>query len=175
VGLSFTISAGPRQHSHSRVRDHILLSHIRDSPNLEGQAPVFMSLRSRVTQLYPRHWAPFLLPPTTCRTTVEVFEPASTGLNSLLQIVLLITSRHGPHRKHGFHCYNPTIPRPLLKNGLHNPVRLFLGHVCCCGNLFTEQLPGDRSGILNAFTSCYQARHIPSRDCCIETPIHATL
>jgi hypothetical protein len=26
----------------------------------------------------PRHWVPFSLPPTTCRATVEVFEPAST-------------------------------------------------------------------------------------------------
>jgi hypothetical protein len=44
MGLSFTIAAGPRQRSHSRVqfpRDlrHILLSQIWDSPNLEGQAP----------------------------------------------------------------------------------------------------------------------------------------
>jgi hypothetical protein len=48
--------------------DHILLSQIRDSPNLEGQVPMFTS---------PRHWFPFLSP-TTCRATVEVFEPAST-------------------------------------------------------------------------------------------------
>jgi hypothetical protein len=26
----------------------------------------------------PRHWVPFLSPPTTCRATVEVFDPAST-------------------------------------------------------------------------------------------------
>jgi hypothetical protein len=37
--------------------------------------------------------------------------------NSLLQTVLLITSRHGPHRKHRFHCCSPTMPRPLHKNG----------------------------------------------------------
>jgi hypothetical protein len=43
MGLSFTISAGPRQRSRSRVRvprDHILLSHIRDLLNLDGQIPV---------------------------------------------------------------------------------------------------------------------------------------
>jgi hypothetical protein len=33
---------------------HILLSEIRDSPNLEGQAPVFISPRNRVVQLYPQ-------------------------------------------------------------------------------------------------------------------------
>jgi hypothetical protein len=35
------------------TRDHILLSQIRDSPNLEGQVPVFISPRNRVAQLYP--------------------------------------------------------------------------------------------------------------------------
>jgi hypothetical protein len=34
------------------TRDHILLSQIRDSPNLEGQVPVFISPRNRVAQLY---------------------------------------------------------------------------------------------------------------------------
>jgi hypothetical protein len=33
--------------------DH-LLSQIRDSPNLEGQVPVFISPRNRVAQLYPQ-------------------------------------------------------------------------------------------------------------------------
>jgi hypothetical protein len=36
-----------------RTHDHILLPQIRDSPNLEGQVPLFISLRSRVAQLYP--------------------------------------------------------------------------------------------------------------------------
>jgi hypothetical protein len=52
-----------------RIHDHILLSQIQDSPNLEGQAPIFIS---------PRHWVPFTSPRTTLRTTVEVFDPAST-------------------------------------------------------------------------------------------------
>jgi hypothetical protein len=34
------------------THDHILLSQIRDSPNLEGQVPVFISPRNRVTRLY---------------------------------------------------------------------------------------------------------------------------
>jgi hypothetical protein len=51
------IAAGPRQSSHSQLQvphdhDHILLSQIRDSPNLEGQVPVFISPRNRVVQLY---------------------------------------------------------------------------------------------------------------------------
>jgi hypothetical protein len=36
------------------TRDHILLSRIWDSPNLEGQVPVFISPRNRVAQLYPQ-------------------------------------------------------------------------------------------------------------------------
>jgi hypothetical protein len=35
-----------------RNRDHILLFQIRDSPNLEGQVPIFISPRNRVAQLY---------------------------------------------------------------------------------------------------------------------------
>jgi hypothetical protein len=41
-----------RSESH-RIHDHVLLSQFRDSPNLEGQVPVFISPRSRVTRLYP--------------------------------------------------------------------------------------------------------------------------
>jgi hypothetical protein len=36
------------------LRDHTLLSQIRDFPNLEGQVPVFISPRNRVAQLYPQ-------------------------------------------------------------------------------------------------------------------------
>jgi hypothetical protein len=37
----------------SESHDHILLSEIRDSPNLEGQFPIFISPKNRVAQLYP--------------------------------------------------------------------------------------------------------------------------
>jgi hypothetical protein len=36
------------------THDHIVLSQIRDSPNLEGQVPVFISPRNRVAQLCPQ-------------------------------------------------------------------------------------------------------------------------
>jgi hypothetical protein len=36
------------------TRDHIILSQIRDCPNLEGQVHVFISPRKRVSQLYPQ-------------------------------------------------------------------------------------------------------------------------
>jgi hypothetical protein len=61
------------------THDHILLSQIRDSPNLEGQAPVFISPRNRVAQLYPQALGSFPSPARTRRATVEVLEPTSTG------------------------------------------------------------------------------------------------
>jgi hypothetical protein len=36
------------------THDHILLSQIRDCPNLEGQVPVFISPKNGVVQLYPQ-------------------------------------------------------------------------------------------------------------------------
>jgi hypothetical protein len=74
VLVSAVIFASESRGSH----DHILLTQIRDSPNLEGQVPVFISPMSRVARLYPQALGSFSLPPTTHRVTVEVFEPAST-------------------------------------------------------------------------------------------------
>jgi hypothetical protein len=37
-----------------RIHDHILQSHIRDSPNPEEQVPAFIYPRNRVAQLYPQ-------------------------------------------------------------------------------------------------------------------------
>jgi hypothetical protein len=59
TGLSFTSAASPRQHSHSRVRvphDSWPYFTVSDSriPPPGGQAPVFMSPRNRVAQLYPQ-------------------------------------------------------------------------------------------------------------------------
>jgi hypothetical protein len=68
--LALTSAVILRPQSHG-THNHILQSQIRDSPNLEGQVPIFISLRNR-------HWVPLLSPPMTRRATVEVFEPAST-------------------------------------------------------------------------------------------------
>jgi hypothetical protein len=38
----------------SGTHDHILVSQIRDSPNLEGQVPVFISPRMKIARLYPQ-------------------------------------------------------------------------------------------------------------------------
>jgi hypothetical protein len=44
-----------------------------DSPNMEGQVPVFISPRSRWPSYAPGHWVPFSLSPMTHRATVNVF------------------------------------------------------------------------------------------------------
>jgi hypothetical protein len=62
-------------------RDHILLTQIWDSFNLEGQVPAFTFVYPPGTgwpSYTPRHWVPFSSPSTTRRATVELFEPAST-------------------------------------------------------------------------------------------------
>jgi hypothetical protein len=46
---------------------------IWDSPNLEGQVPVFISPRNRMVQLYPRALGSLLSPLTTRRATVELW------------------------------------------------------------------------------------------------------
>jgi hypothetical protein len=80
TGLSFTIAAGPSQRSHSRAR----------GPWYSRQYFTLWDLR-----------LPFSSPPTTRRVTVEVFDPASTRVNSASTLVLYrhIIPRHGPHGK----------------------------------------------------------------------------
>jgi hypothetical protein len=55
------------------THDHIFLSQIGNSPNLEGQVPEF------ITPIFtPRHWASISSSPMTHRAMVELFEPAFT-------------------------------------------------------------------------------------------------
>jgi hypothetical protein len=59
MDLSFAIAAAFASaailRSDSRgTHDHILLSQIPNSPNLQGQIPVFLSPRDRVAQIYPQ-------------------------------------------------------------------------------------------------------------------------
>jgi hypothetical protein len=101
------------------TRDHVLLSQIRD---------------------------PFMLPPTTRRATVELFDPASTQDTNLLisNYVPLITSRHGPRRNHHF---------SLLKFNY------------CCGNKFVcEVVTQQRLPYICLFRGRCLARGVVCRD-----------
>jgi hypothetical protein len=80
LALTSAVILGSVSHG---IHGQILLSQIRDSPNFEGQVPIFISLRNRMAQLYPRHWFPFLSPPMTRRATVGASEPTSTQGASL--------------------------------------------------------------------------------------------
>jgi hypothetical protein len=74
TGLSFTISAGPRQHSHTRFR-------------VPWESwPYFTVSDSRL---------PFMWPPTTRRATVEVLDPASTraSLSSIPRLAYNLLAR----------------------------------------------------------------------------------
>jgi hypothetical protein len=54
------------------THDHVLLSQIRDSPNLEGKVPVFISPRNRVAKLYPQTLGSLSVAFITHRAKVEV-------------------------------------------------------------------------------------------------------
>jgi hypothetical protein len=112
MGLSFKIAAGPA-----------------------GLMTVFYLLRFKITwrarspysyppgtvwpSYTPRHWVPFSSLPTTCRTMVEVSEPAFT---LALDCQLL--------------CW------PCYITILHSSSIITLG-ACCCRNLFIEPLPSN--------------------------------
>jgi hypothetical protein len=75
------------------THDRNLLSQIRDSPNLVGQVPVFISPRNRVAQYTPRYWVPFSSPPTTRRAMVEVFQTAWTRAGCCLAMAQILLKR----------------------------------------------------------------------------------
>jgi hypothetical protein len=80
------------------THDHILLSQVRDSPNLEGQVSVFISPRNRVVQLYPQVLG-LSSPSTTLRTPVEVFKPTSTRTH-WIRLNSKLCNHSVPSRKH---------------------------------------------------------------------------
>jgi hypothetical protein len=61
------------------THDHLLLSQVLDSPNLEGQVPLFISPRNSLARLYPQALGSLFVVYYDRRSTVEVFERASTG------------------------------------------------------------------------------------------------
>jgi hypothetical protein len=97
TGLSFTNAASPRQHSHSRVlviRDswpYFTVSDSRLPPNLKARSSSLYPPGTGRHSYTSRHWVPFSSPPTTGRTTVKVFEPASTRANKLVPLYSLGT------------------------------------------------------------------------------------
>jgi hypothetical protein len=78
------------------THDHILLSQIRDSPNLEGQVPVFMFPSHRVARLYPQALGSIF---------VASYDSQGYGggirlLNLRISAELYLKSVFVPHREH---------------------------------------------------------------------------
>jgi hypothetical protein len=82
--MSFTITAGPCQRSHSWIqvpRDswpYFTVSDSRLPPTWRARSPYLYPPDTGWPSYTPKHWAPSSSPPTTPRATVEIFEPAST-------------------------------------------------------------------------------------------------
>jgi hypothetical protein len=85
-----------------RTHDHILLSQLRDSHNLENQVPVFISLRDRVVQLHSQALGSLFVSSYNWVVGLRwrYSNPPLRGVVDFQIIVLLITSQHGQHRKH---------------------------------------------------------------------------
>jgi hypothetical protein len=123
---------------------HILLSQIRDSPNPEGQVPVFVSSQGTGWPSYtPRHWVPILSPPTTRRATVEVFDPASTRETLLIksQVTLQSVSQSW--------CRSPS--------GAHDQIFIIVWHLPSCFCVGELEAPilrnsSELSGVTNLWT-----------------------
>jgi hypothetical protein len=100
--LASAVIHGSESHG---IHDHILLSQIRDSSNLEGQDPFFISSRDRVVQLYPQGLS-----------SLFIASYDSQGYGGCIRILLHVgytsiapTGLHGPRREHHFqqflYCY----------------------------------------------------------------------
>jgi hypothetical protein len=120
------------------TRDHILLSQIRCSPNLEGQVPHLYPIGTGWPSCNPRHWVTFSSPPMTRRATVELFEPTSKrGLSTeseseshcywrIVSLFVLVSSPVRGSWPDISYCLTVTVlslgGRPLWREG---------GSICC--------------------------------------------
>jgi hypothetical protein len=136
------------------THDHILLSQIWDSPNLEGQVPVFISPRNRVAGYTPRHWVSLFVASYDS-------QGHGGGIRTLLHM--------------GLTCINESIDsiefmnelRVITSRELNRGNRLqgfhyFSSWLCCLGNLHEplhSKMNNSVSGsTFPAFRRCVQSR-----------------
>jgi hypothetical protein len=114
-------------------------------PTWRARSPYLYPPGKRWPSYTPRHWVPFSSPPTTCRATVEVFEPDSTRgtLNNKL-LVLVIYAWHGLHRKYFFHyCvfslhWGNSVPTEMFPSNGCSAVASLHSNESACHKMFTE-------------------------------------
>jgi hypothetical protein len=82
------------------THDHVLLSQIRDSSNINGHVPVFISPRERVAQLYLQALGSISSPPTTRRTTASTRECKVQRWG--VSLYMMSTWRHTSRLKTGY-------------------------------------------------------------------------
>jgi hypothetical protein len=93
-----------RSESHG-THDHILLSQIRDSPNLEGQVPVFISSRNLVPRLCPQSLGSLFVTSYNLQGYGGGIRPhLHTGYICIkkykFSLYLFLSSCKGPNREH---------------------------------------------------------------------------
>jgi hypothetical protein len=100
LGLASAVVIG----SESRgTQDHILLSQIRDSPNLEGQIPVFISLGNRVAQLCFQALGSLLVASYDSQSyDGGIWTRLHVGLVYTFPLALALAPRRKSHRKDSF-------------------------------------------------------------------------
>jgi hypothetical protein len=83
------------------TNEHILQAQIRAPPYWRARSPYLYPPGTGWPSYTPRHWVPFLSPPTTRRAAVEVFEPVSTRpCPQISRGVRYISFRKGRNSRH---------------------------------------------------------------------------
>jgi hypothetical protein len=107
---------------------HILQSQIRDSPNLEGQVPVFISPRNRVAKIYPQALGSlFVASYDSQGYSGGIRTRHHRGLKRVYRTIAQRRSLHGPHRKQPLCCWGvftagTCLPSQCLEKGCITPL-----------------------------------------------------